>query len=185
MSLSLLHASAPAAHRPHACRPLGITDISYIPNPNKISMAYSPAPYKFGPGANVDHPYHSGGSGLQGSATSYLRILQAILRGGELGGARILKPETVELMFQSHLDEDEGHRKRQLKDLTEFSNMSDPFHAHKKGQEEGNVDWGYGGLITGLNEESYSHGRKKGTLSWSGFAVSSSRVALRASALQD
>jgi len=44
-----------------------------------------------------------GGQGLCSTAADYARFSQMILNRGELDGARVLKPETVELMFQSHL----------------------------------------------------------------------------------
>jgi CubicO group peptidase (beta-lactamase class C family) len=40
----------------------------------------------------------AGGGGLLSTASDYLRFCQALLNGGELDGARILKPETVKLM---------------------------------------------------------------------------------------
>ena len=40
----------------------------------------------------------AGGGGLFSTAGDYYRFCQALLNGGELGGARVLKPETVKLM---------------------------------------------------------------------------------------
>jgi CubicO group peptidase (beta-lactamase class C family) len=40
----------------------------------------------------------AGGGGLFSTAADYLRFCQALLNGGQLDGARILKPETVKLM---------------------------------------------------------------------------------------
>jgi CubicO group peptidase (beta-lactamase class C family) len=40
----------------------------------------------------------SGGSGLTSTLYDYARFCQMLSNGGELGGARILKPETIELM---------------------------------------------------------------------------------------
>ncbi len=48
----------------------------------------------------------SGGGGLVSTADDYLRFAQMMLNRGELDGARILKPETVDLMTQSHLPDD-------------------------------------------------------------------------------
>lgn len=42
--------------------------------------------------------YHSGGGGMSGNLADYARFLQMLLNGGELEGARILKPETVRQM---------------------------------------------------------------------------------------
>jgi CubicO group peptidase (beta-lactamase class C family) len=55
-------------------------------------------------GAYVDGPRvsFSGGAGLLSTAADYARFLQMLLNGGELDGARILGPKTVELMTSSH-----------------------------------------------------------------------------------
>jgi CubicO group peptidase (beta-lactamase class C family) len=45
-----------------------------------------------------------GGEGAYSTAGDYMRFLRALLRDGELDGARILQPETVALMFTDHLD---------------------------------------------------------------------------------
>ncbi|MCR5879718.1 serine hydrolase [Phenylobacterium sp. J367] len=45
----------------------------------------------------------SGSGGLYSTAEDYFRFCQALLNGGELDGARILKPETVRLMRQDVL----------------------------------------------------------------------------------
>jgi CubicO group peptidase (beta-lactamase class C family) len=45
----------------------------------------------------------SGGGGLVSTAADYLRFAQMLLNGGSLDGARILGPETIELMTSDHL----------------------------------------------------------------------------------
>ena len=45
----------------------------------------------------------SGGGGMVSTAQDYLRFAQMLLNGGELDGARILAPATVELMTSNHL----------------------------------------------------------------------------------
>lgn len=45
----------------------------------------------------------SGGGGLVASTHDYARFMQMLLNRGELGGARILKPETVDLMARNHI----------------------------------------------------------------------------------
>ncbi len=49
------------------------------------------------------HRLLDGGGALAGTAGDYLRFAQMLVNGGELEGVRILKPETVALMFQDHL----------------------------------------------------------------------------------
>jgi CubicO group peptidase (beta-lactamase class C family) len=44
-----------------------------------------------------------GGHGLMSTTADYARFCQMILNGGELDGRRILKKETVDLMFENHL----------------------------------------------------------------------------------
>jgi CubicO group peptidase (beta-lactamase class C family) len=45
----------------------------------------------------------SGGGGLVGTAADYLRFANMLLNRGELDGARILAPKTVDLMASNHL----------------------------------------------------------------------------------
>lgn len=44
-----------------------------------------------------------GGSGLYSTAGDYLRFCQMLLNGGELDGARLLAPATVDFMFLNHV----------------------------------------------------------------------------------
>ena len=51
-----------------------------------------------------DEPeFWSGGGGAYATAPDYLRFMRALLRGGELDGEQVLRPETVELAFSDHL----------------------------------------------------------------------------------
>jgi len=45
----------------------------------------------------------SGGAGLSSTAQDYVRLLQMLLNGGELDGARILSPMTVDLMTSNQI----------------------------------------------------------------------------------
>ncbi len=45
----------------------------------------------------------SGGGGLTGTTADYLRFAEMLRRGGELDGARILGPRTLDLMTKNHL----------------------------------------------------------------------------------
>jgi CubicO group peptidase (beta-lactamase class C family) len=47
--------------------------------------------------------FFSGGGGLTGTTADYLRFCEMLRRGGELDGARILGPRTIELMHLNHL----------------------------------------------------------------------------------
>ncbi len=59
------------------------------------------------------YPFYSGGGGLVSTTADYLRFCDMLRRGGELDGARILGPRTVELMHRNHLKEG--------KDLTQMA----------------------------------------------------------------
>lgn len=60
----------------------------------------------------ADHPstsaatqtvvFFSGGGGLQSTSYDYFRFCQMLLNGGELEGARLLSPKTIELMTIDH-----------------------------------------------------------------------------------
>lgn len=47
--------------------------------------------------------FFSGGGGLVGTTADYLRFTEMLRQGGELDGARVLGPRTVELMYMNHL----------------------------------------------------------------------------------
>jgi CubicO group peptidase (beta-lactamase class C family) len=51
-----------------------------------------------------------GGHGLCSTTTDYERFCRMILNRGELDGVRVLKPETVDLMFQNQLKPELGQR---------------------------------------------------------------------------
>jgi CubicO group peptidase (beta-lactamase class C family) len=66
----------------------------------QIKMTEDPAtsPYIKGP-----RKCYSGGAGLVATAEDYARFLLMLQNGGELGGARILSPKSVELMTADHV----------------------------------------------------------------------------------
>ena len=47
--------------------------------------------------------YWAGGHGIYGPPSDYIRFERALLRGGELDGARILRPETVDEAFRNQI----------------------------------------------------------------------------------
>ncbi|MFZ5668967.1 MAG: serine hydrolase domain-containing protein [Pseudomonadota bacterium] len=94
--------------------PLGMTDTAfwvpadkagrlaanYMRMPNKsLRLADDPAasPYL------KDPAFKSGGGGLAGTMADYVRFAEMLRGGGELDGARILGPRTLELMTRNHL----------------------------------------------------------------------------------
>ncbi|HEY8506580.1 MAG TPA: serine hydrolase, partial [Gemmataceae bacterium] len=88
--------------------------------------------------------YYSGGAGLVSTVGDYHRFLLMLLNGGELDGARVLKPETVREMTRNQIAE-----------------LSVPFNAHGTG-------FGYGfGVVT--DREKAKEVASEGTYSWGGF----------------
>ena len=52
---------------------------------------------------HIQPKFFSGGGGLVSTAMDYMRFAQMLANGGELGGVRILEPETVALMHTNQL----------------------------------------------------------------------------------
>lgn len=50
-----------------------------------------------------DTTLFSGGGGLVSTAADYMRLCRMLLRGGELGGVRLLSPRTVDFMARNHV----------------------------------------------------------------------------------
>jgi len=94
----------------HIFEPLGMRDTTFIPTEAQASRAMRlharTADGALVPASlEVSNPeYFSAGSGAWGTAPDYLRFMRALLRRGELDGKRVLRPETVELMFTDHLN---------------------------------------------------------------------------------
>jgi CubicO group peptidase (beta-lactamase class C family) len=88
--------------------PLHMVDTGFYVPEAKLSRLVDPAPE--GRHALWDVTKQprlfSGGGGLVSTAADYLRFCQMLLNGGELDGARILSPETVQLMTTNSLPPD-------------------------------------------------------------------------------
>ncbi|MDZ4370618.1 MAG: serine hydrolase domain-containing protein [Phenylobacterium sp.] len=96
----------------HLFDPLKMPDIQFWVDPGKTARVARIHNYdaggKIAPSARspiqtTKPAFLSGSGGLYATAPDYYRFCQALLQGGELDGARILKPETVRLMRQSVL----------------------------------------------------------------------------------
>ncbi|OHB68517.1 MAG: hypothetical protein A2Y77_08600 [Planctomycetes bacterium RBG_13_62_9] len=106
--------------------PLRMNDTCFYLSKDKVSRltaVYGPDPTGsltrlgdgvLGEGAmriSVTYPYEgprkycSGGGGLCSTIQDYARFCQMLLNGGELDGARLLSPKTVELMTADHVGE--------------------------------------------------------------------------------
>jgi methyl acetate hydrolase len=97
--------------RTHICEPLGMLDTTFDPSVAQrdrlmaIHNARAGQPLSLSSIAlSEEQEFWSGGGGLYSTAGDYLRFMRALLRGGELDGERVLRPETVELAFTDHLE---------------------------------------------------------------------------------
>ncbi len=96
-------------------KPLGMVDTAFWVPPEKLDrLAAMYGPAEDGSGLKlIEAPQAggyvkprgllSGGGGLVGTASDYMRFAQMLLNGGALDGARLLSRKTVELMTMNHL----------------------------------------------------------------------------------
>jgi CubicO group peptidase (beta-lactamase class C family) len=90
----------------HIFKPLGMVDSGFWMPESKASRVVAVHTYENGvikgPAENrvttAKPSFLAGSGGLMSTAEDYWRFAQAMLNGGELNGARVLKPETVNLM---------------------------------------------------------------------------------------
>jgi CubicO group peptidase (beta-lactamase class C family) len=82
----------------------------YTPGPDKAFQRVGPGRIQAGPLIySATYPtadlstYFSGGAGLCSTIADYARFLQMLLNRGQLDGARLLKPETVDLMTRNQI----------------------------------------------------------------------------------
>ena len=98
----------------------------------------------------------SGGGGIYSTASDYLTLIRALLRGGTLDGVRILRPETVALMSKNQIGEIEAGVLRTTSPTV--SNNVDFFPGIS-------LKWGFGHMI---NMQPVPGGRSAGSLTWAG-----------------
>jgi len=152
-----------AYFRAHLFDPLGMRDTGFVPTDPQA--ARGAGMHVRGPdGSLTATPYqkasfpefYPGGGGLFSTGRDYLRFLQALMHGGSLGGARVLKPETVALMGQNHMGELNVLPMRTAEPAA--SNDVELFPGMAK-------KWGLSFLI---NTEDTPTGRSAGSLCWAG-----------------
>jgi len=102
--------------------------------------------------------FEMGGGGLYGTVGDYLKFARAILSGGALNGARVLKAETVALMSKHAMGD---LRVRAMK-------TAQPPISNDVDFLEG---WNWG-LSFVINPEPLPTGRSAGSLAWAGLANS-------------
>jgi CubicO group peptidase (beta-lactamase class C family) len=105
-----------------------------------------------------DPEFDMGGGGLYSSAPDYLKFVRMILARGELGGARVLAPETVDLMSRNHIGELSVTWLKTA--MPARSNDAEFFPGVAK-------RWGLGFMI---NQERAPTGRSAGGLTWAGLS---------------
>ncbi|MBI4520098.1 MAG: beta-lactamase family protein [Gemmatimonadetes bacterium] len=92
--------------------PLGMTDVSFYATEAlepRLVTAYQLTPNGIrtnpNPNSMSSRVYFMGSGGLVTTAEEYLKFGQMLLNGGELNGARILSPRTVEQMASVHVSD--------------------------------------------------------------------------------
>lgn len=96
--------------RRHIFEPIGMNSTSFIISPDQRRRLV-PIHARNGGGAfapigfevSQNPEFYMGGAGLYGPAGDYLKFLQMLLKRGRAPGGRVLKPETVDLMFDNHI----------------------------------------------------------------------------------
>ncbi len=145
--------------------PLGMADTGFVIGPDQrrrlAGMHQRQADGSLAP-IELEVPqepeFYMGGGGLYGTGPDYLRFLTALLAGGRLGDARILRPETVAMMGQNQIGALEvGMLRSAAPDVT---NDAEFFPGMVK-------KWGLGFVIT---TEEAPTGRSAGSLAWAGLA---------------
>jgi methyl acetate hydrolase len=152
--------------RQHIFEPLGMADSSFVvPADKQVRVAkifqratdggLAAQPPRPAPPAQAA-PFYSGGGGLFSTARDYLTLTRALMSGGQLGQARILKTESVTMMGQN-----------QIGDLSirPFPSVM-PELATDNATLVGDLD--KFGLGFALNSKPSSAGRGTNTLAWAG-----------------
>jgi CubicO group peptidase (beta-lactamase class C family) len=106
----------------HVLAPLHMRETRYyVPEPDRTRLAamynrsddgvLTRAPDASAFSFNTNHwPLTPGSYGFTSTLDDYMRFARMLVNGGELDGARILRPETVRLMATSHLSENVTER---------------------------------------------------------------------------
>lgn len=155
--------------RDNISAPLGITSFTFNPYTNgelSKKVPHLTVRHKGGKLALNPEPLVAsgvkdgfGGHGGCASMPDYLKALHSILAND----GKLLKPETVEMMFTPQLSE---HCVEALREC-----ISSPMGALFIGEwkpEKSKLDWGLGGIL--LMQDYEAGRRKKGTLCWGGVA---------------
>jgi CubicO group peptidase (beta-lactamase class C family) len=143
--------------------PLGMGDTGFRISPSQrarlVSMHTRAATGGFQPidfEIPQDPEFEMGGGGLYSTAPDYLRFAQAFLHGGELQGARILRPETVAEMSRNQIGDIP---------VTKLATQQPERSADAEFFPGTPKRWGLGFM---LNTAEAPTGRSAGSLAWAG-----------------
>ena len=103
--------------------------------------------------------FEMGGGGLYGTMGDYLRFVRMVLNNGQLGGERVLTPESVASLGVNHMGDGRVYR---LKAAIPLTNDAEFFPGIQK-------SWS---LAFQINHEAAPTGRPAGGLMWAGLANS-------------
>ncbi|KMO38163.1 1,4-butanediol diacrylate esterase [Methylobacterium tarhaniae] len=145
--------------------PLGMRDTAFgLSDAMRARVAGMQARQADGPLAAMpfelpqDPEIHMGGHGLYGTVGDYMRFIRMWLNDGQGEGGRVLKPETIRMAAQNHLD---GQRVTMLPGvIPALSNDAEFFPGLPK-------SWG---LTFMINDAEAPTGRPAGALGWAGLA---------------
>lgn len=144
--------------------PLGMKDATFAPSPDQRARQ-ARAHQREADGSLTPHPleppaatpeFWAGGGGLYCTASDYTTFLHALLLGGTLQGARVLRAETVALMARNHTGDIPcgvmtTQQPRRTNDVDFFPGAR--------------LRWGLGYM---LNLDPGPDGRSAGTVGWGG-----------------
>jgi methyl acetate hydrolase len=145
--------------------PLGMRDTSYIARDawerrlTGVHARKADGTLELAASPTIDEAtreFFPGGGGLYSTAPDYMRFLRALMNGGELDGARILKSETVALMGENHMGP--LNVEPLPTSVPQLSNPVDLMPGIVK-------KWGLTFLI---NTDAAPSGRSAGSLAWAG-----------------
>jgi methyl acetate hydrolase len=151
--------------REHILDPLGMSDTTFLLRPEQQSRLapqhrrQSDGSLEVIPFVEPQEPeFLEGGGGLYATGPDYLRFLRMLLGNGQLDGAQVLRPETVEEMGTNQIGELTAGVITTA--MPEVSNNAEFFPGMVK-------RWGLGAMIT---TEAAPTGRAAGSLTWAGIA---------------
>jgi methyl acetate hydrolase len=147
----------------HIFSPLGMNDTAFVITGEQRTREASGHKRELDGSLTAEPPERpvtgqvfSGGGGIYSTAPDYLTLIRALLNGGSLDGAQILRPETVALMEQNQIGAVgvgvlKTTRPAVSNDVNFFPGVS--------------LKWGFGHMI---NMQPGAEGRSAGSLTWAG-----------------